>query len=530
MRRFLVPLFVLLLVVAACGDDADTSGDADAGGSPEVAVGPPQPGGEITYGLANDGTGFDTTSAITPGANRIVTALSDTLVSMAPGGEWQPDLAESLTPNADATAWTIKLRDGVTFHDGASLDAAAVKANMDAYKASPTVGFAFGRVSSIDVVDPLTVQVNMGLPWAAFPYILTGQPGWMVSPETIGSNDTMVSTGAFMLESWNPGDSARVVRNPNYWRADEGLPYLDAITFKVIPEQSTRVQALETGDIQAYAEPGSVNLADLEASDDVDVYRSEGGGNEALVILNTDVAPVDDVRVRTGLAMAVDRQLIIDNFRDGLTEPADSFFSPDNRFWVENGYPDFDLDGAAELIAEYEDEVGDVAITLTHSNLSPADQIAEVIASFWEDAGVDVTLDPIGPEAAVDRVLDDDFEAITWIQFGAPDPDVEYVFFHSSMGALNWSNLIDEEIDAAFDAGREALDDDARAEAYADLQLRLVEQMPFVWIDHVESVEAVAHDPSLQGFADATFPGGDERLPMVNGMQQSYSQLWLVSG
>jgi ABC-type transport system substrate-binding protein len=352
----------------------------------------------------------------------------------------------------------------------------------------------------------------------------------MVSPETIGSNDTMIGTGAFMLDNWTPGDSARVVRNPDYWRADEGLPYLDAITFKVIPEQSTRIQALETGDIQAYAEPGSANLSDLEASDAVEIYRSEGGGNETLFILNTAVAPVDDVRVRTALAMSVDRQLIIDNFRDGLTEPADSFFSPDNRFWVDSGYPDFDLDGAAELIAEYEDEVGDVAITLTHSNLSPADQIAEVVASFWEDAGVDVTLDPIAPEAAVDRVLNDDFEAIGWIQFGAPDPDVEYVFFHSSMGALNWSNLVDEQIDAAFDAGREALDDDARAAAYADLQNRLAELMPFVWIDHVESVEAVAMAPTVGGFDDATFPGGDVRLPMINGLQQSYSHLWLAEG
>jgi peptide/nickel transport system substrate-binding protein len=321
-----------------------------------------------------------------------------------------------------------------------------------------------------------------------------------------------------------------VVRNPDYWRAEEGLPYLDAITFKVIPEQSTRVQALATGDIDAYAEPGSSNLAELEESEDVDVHRSEGGGNEFLIILNTDVAPVDDVRVRTALAMAVDRQLIIDNFRDGLTVPAESFFSPDNRFWVENGYPEFDLDAAAELISNYEQDNGDVAITLTHSEISPTDAIAEVIASFWEDAGVDVTLDPIGPEVAVGRVIADDFQAITWIQFGAPDPDVEYVFFHSSMGALNWSNLIDSEIDEAFDAGRRALDDDERAEAYSDLQKRLAEVMPFVWIDHLESVEAVVFDPSLRGFDDSTFPDGSLRLPMINGLQQSYGQLWLAGG
>ena len=572
MRRLFALLFAFALLASACGGD-DSSGDAadggtagtdasqtdDAGtvdgdgadeaaddgaaddaddaaaGADDAAAGAdgddgnaePRQGGEIVYGISADGTGFDLTKAMTPGSARIANALNDYLVGITPEGDWHPDVAESLTSNEDATEWTLTLREGIVFHDGASLDAEAVKANMDAYRTSPSVGFGYRDVASVDVVDPLTVLITMARPWAAFPYILSGQPGLMVSPSTIGNADDMVGVGPFKLENWNPGDSARVVRNPDYWRADEGLPHLDAITFKVIPEGNDRRTAMESDDLAAYAEPGSANIADLIASPDYDIHTSPGGGNEFLIILNTAKPPFDDAGVRVALAQAIDRQLLIENFRSGMTTPADSFFSPDSRYSVDNGYPDFDLQAAADAIAEYESTHDPVAVTLTHQDSGSADDIAEVVASFWEDAGVDVTLEPTRGDSAVDRALSDSFDAITWFQFGAPDPDIEYIFFHSSMGFLNWSNLVDPEIDEALDRGREATDEAGRASAYADLQVRLAEVMPIIWIDHLATVEAVAARAELKGFSDSTFVDGSPRTPMVNGYQHSYGQFWL---
>jgi len=134
-------------------------------------------GGEITWGLGNDGTGFNTTAAIAPGSIRLITAMNDSLVSLTAEAQWAPNLAESVTPNDDFTSWTITMRPGLTFHDGAPVDGEAVRANLQAFKDSPSVGFSFASVATITAVDELSVEVAMSSPWAAFPYALVRQPG-----------------------------------------------------------------------------------------------------------------------------------------------------------------------------------------------------------------------------------------------------------------------------------------------------------------------------------------------------------------
>jgi len=312
-------------------EDDDQLTSSGEGGGVDPATLEPVAGGEITFGLSNDGTGFDTTAAVSPGSIRIITALNDSLVSLTADATWTPNLAESLTPNDDFTLWTITMRPGLTFHDGAPVDGEAVRANLQAFKDGPTVGFAFANVESITAVDELSVEVAMVTPWASFPYALVVQPGWMVSPETIGTNETFVGTGPFVLESWTPGDGARVVRNPDYWRADEGLPYLDAINFKFLVDQGVKRQAFEAGDIQGYVSPGDEDIVDFLVDDEVDIWIGTAGANEYLWILNTTAPPFDDVRVRRAVAHAIDRDFVIDTFRSGLTEPADGPINPASK-------------------------------------------------------------------------------------------------------------------------------------------------------------------------------------------------------
>ncbi len=275
----------------------------------------PQYGGVLRVGLAGDGTGFNTNAAISPGSTRIINALNDTLVAFDTEGNPAPRLAESVTPNEDATVWTITMRPGITFHDGVAVDAAAVKTNLDAFRASPSVGYGMASVQEIVVLDELTLEVRLASSWFAFDNYLGGQPGWMVSPQTIGENERFVGTGPFVLESWTPGDSARVVRNENYWR--EGAPYLDAIEFKFIPDGTVRRQALESGDIDLYINVQDFDILDFLEDDAVDVWIGQASSNESLFVLNTAAPPFDDLRVRQAMAYALDRQLIIDAIAAG---------------------------------------------------------------------------------------------------------------------------------------------------------------------------------------------------------------------
>lgn len=513
---------------AAPLEDEDQITSEGEGGDVDLATLEPVAGGEITWGLTNDGTGFDTTGAIAPGSIRVITAMTDGLVGLDVNADWAPNLAESLTPNDDFTSWTITMRPDLTFHDGEPVTGEAVRANLQAFKDSPTVGFVFGVVESITAVDDLSVQVDMSSPWAAFPFGLVGQAGWMVSPSTIGTNETFVGTGPFMLESWTPGDGARVVRNPDYWRADEGLPYLDAINFKFLVDQTVKRQALEAGDVQGYISPGDEDIVDFLEDDDVDVWIGTAGANEYLWLLNTTAAPFDDLRVRRAMAHAIDKQFLIDTFRSGLTVPANGPLNPSDRWYSENNYPQFDPAAAQALVDEYEAEVGPIEFELSIEPNPSVIEVAEVMMSFLADVGIDGTIKEIGQGQSAITAIQDDYQAFSWFQFGSPDPDGNYVFFHSTGGVLNWSNLVSADIDAGLEAGRQNVDEAARREGYAQFLGALGDEVPMLWIDHLNGVEAAVTIPELNGIGS---PGmlrdGSPSLPMTDGSFFAWPFVWL---
>lgn len=513
-------------VAAPLEDEEQLTSQGEGGSGSDSEPGDAVFGGEVTWGLTNDGSGFDTTGTVSQGSIRIINSLSDPICGLTLEGGWAPNTAESVVPNDDFTVWTITMRPGITFHDGAPLDAAAVVANMQAYKNSPTVGFGFAPVQEIVAIDELSLEVRMSSPWAAFPFTLVNQPGWMVSPETIGRNDTFVGTGPFMLESWTPGDGAKVVRNPNYWR-DE-LPYLDAINFKFLVEQTVKRQALEAGDIHGYISPGDEDIVDYLGDDGVDVWIGTAGANEYVYILNVKKEPVDDIRVRQALAYAVDRQFLIDTFRSGLTTPADGPINPSSQWFAQTDYPDYDPDRAAELVAEYEADVGPIEFEVSIEPNPSVVEVLEVVISFWQDAGIDASIKEIGLSDSVTRVIVDDFQAISWFQFGSPDPDGLYVFMHSNGGILNWSNLESAKMDEGLDLGRQNPDYETRLRGYTMVQEALAEELPMIWIDHLNGVEAAVTIPELHGIGQSgELPDGEASLPMTDGSFFSWTGVWL---
>lgn len=572
LRRWMIALLALALLAASCGgsgddgdsgDGADASGDdsaqadddlleaaqaanddqetgtntADAGGEgdqvggiTDVEEGRAAEGGGIVYGIDSDGTGFNTLDTIVPGSIRMIVPVVESLTQILANGDWAPLLAKDLVPNDDFTVWTIHLREGIVFHDGTPLDANAVKANLLAFKFSPNVGFVMSYVDEFVVVDDLTVEVHMKQPWATYPSSLTGQAGWMVSPATIGQVDHAVGTGAFEMVEWRPGDGASYVKFDDYWRADEGIPTLDWLEIKVIPEQAARRQALEAGDIQAYASPSDADLLDFLADDNVNVYQSGLGGNEFLLVPNLNVAPLDDIRIRRALVHAVDRDLLIDTFRSGLGEKASSFLEPNSRWYVETDYPDYDMATAQALVAEYEAENGPVSLTISSSSRESTIEVVEFMMSFWEEAGIEVELERVDPSAIVSRVITDDFQLMTWAQHSAADPDGEWVFFNSQGGTnfLNWSNHNFTEIDDALNRGRATDDFDTRFEAYADLQRLFAEHMPLLWIDHLSGSEGVVSIAGVEGLNAARFPDGQEGAGVVAGSFHTYAGIYYV--
>ena len=178
-----------LTTIAIVAGTVGTGGIAHAAARPAASVGKAGGGGTITYGVEGKTTQFcpyKTQAAIS--GIMIMQSMYDTITYPTSDGRVVPYLAKSVTPNADYSQWTITLREGIKFHDGTPLDAAALKLNMDKWKEGILLQFVFSNMGQIDVVDPLTVKVTMKKPWIAFPWYLwtTGRTG-IAAPAQLNS-------------------------------------------------------------------------------------------------------------------------------------------------------------------------------------------------------------------------------------------------------------------------------------------------------------------------------------------------------
>jgi peptide/nickel transport system substrate-binding protein len=209
-----------------------------------IGKGTPKRGGSLVMGIDTEEDGFDPTSARwDEGGFLYGRTIFDPLAIVTAAGAVQPYLAQSITPNADYTAWTITLRSGIVFHDGTPLNAAALQLNLTKQQASPLVGPAFAAyIKGSEVTGPLSVTINMKAPWVPFDFFLAqAQTGYIAAPSMLNSptgTSHPVGTGPFVFQEWIPNSHFTATANPHYWRP--GLPYLDSITFKPIIVPTSR--------------------------------------------------------------------------------------------------------------------------------------------------------------------------------------------------------------------------------------------------------------------------------------------------
>ncbi|HEY4028533.1 MAG TPA: ABC transporter substrate-binding protein, partial [Candidatus Dormibacteraeota bacterium] len=216
--------------------------DACGSGSTSNLPSTPRRGGSVTFATEAEINSFDARQGAWDSTGlQYARTVFDPLFTQAADGTVQPYLAQSISHSADYMQWTIKLRSGITFHDGSPLDATVVKANLDGVAQSPLTGPALFNLDKVTVVDPMTVMVTTKSPWVPFPIYLTGQLGHIAGLKQLADTSgkaSPIGTGPFVFKEWLPGDHFTATRNPSYWR--QGLPYLDSITYKPIPDPQSR--------------------------------------------------------------------------------------------------------------------------------------------------------------------------------------------------------------------------------------------------------------------------------------------------
>ncbi|GAA3132863.1 ABC transporter substrate-binding protein [Nonomuraea salmonea] len=538
MRRWRTPAALLLAatLLMACSGQRPVA-EGPPGGEP-AATGPTQ-GGRLVYALSADANGFNpVTDQFAAQSYSMVGTIIEPLVSVAEDGDWKPYLAESVTPNKTYDEWTIKVRSGISFSDGMSLTGDIVKANLEAQKASPLTAAVFVPITSFELADPMTVKVVLNQPWVAFPYYLSTQTGMMVPPASLSDPKAAslkpVGTGPFIFKEYVPDNRMVVTRNPRYWR--QGLPYLDEIEFRVLPDTQTRAQTLEAGGVDAMGTSRDEDLTKFGAMKDTyTVHRAEGMAvAEYMFLLNTAVAPLDDVRVRRALAHATDRETVISTLRGGLTQPADGPWSKDSKWYTEGGYPGYDPVKAAALVKEVEAEKGPIRFELISTPDPNTMQGVELAQDMWRKAGIDVTIKQADQADLINRAITGNFAATVWTQFSSQDPDGEYIWMHQGYAkpvgevSLNMTRLKDDELSAAFDRGRAVADEAVRKQAYATVQERLRELVPYVFIDHLDTGAIVARN-KVRGIGEHLLPDGEKGLPLTGSPipYHPFGQLWV---
>src|SRR5262249_10044939 len=313
---------------------------------------------------------------------QVARAIYDTLTAPDADGKIKPFLAESVTPNADYTEWTIKLRPNVTFSDGSPLTAQVVKNNLDAYRGKYPARnplpftFVFSDVTDVKVVDPLTVSVTTKRPWVAFPWFLwgSGRVGIMGQKQLDSKqcNKDLVGTGPFKEQSWTVNNAFVAVKNPDYWQKDQDgnqLPYLDKITFKPLEDGQARLNSLESGDFNVIhtSDPLQIEqIRDKAKAGSLNNLESDKFGEIGYIMLNAATAPFNNLTARQVLAYGIDRQKVNEIRAAGIPTLAQGPFAPGSVGYLKDaGFPSYDKTKAESLVKQYKQETGkDLEFTL----------------------------------------------------------------------------------------------------------------------------------------------------------------------
>jgi peptide/nickel transport system substrate-binding protein len=529
-------------LLEACGSSSSgSSSTAGASSRPNgISTAPPKRGGKLIFGTEAEEKGFDPTTA-TYDATGILYARTvfDPLATLAADGSVAPYLAQSITPNADYTVWTIVMRPNLVFHDNTPCDAAAVAYNLQAQKASLLTSSAVSNISTITAADNLTVVVTMHTPWVPFDYYLAGgigggQIAYIAAPSMLrssGGTTHPVGTGPFVFEVWNQNANFTATRNPHYWRS--GYPYLDTIEYRPIPDPEQLYNSLQSGSVDIIHTSVASVIKPLRTDTSLayidDSTTTIGEPDIDCVLLNLSKPPFDNPKIRQAAAMACSSEAYVKIITEGIQETSNGPFTPGSPFYGPTGYPAPDVAKATQLVSEVAAAQGHpVSLALTSTPDSFTIKIAEFIQQELEAVGMKVTIDTVEQDQTINSGLLGNFQAQVWRQFGAVDPDLNYIFWSptqiNASFSINMARNDDPAMETALQKGRQSPAAADRASAYQQVGSLMGADIPYIW--NARTIWAVAAEPTVQNFNNPTLPSGGQAYGMFTGYIWP-TQIWL---
>ena len=545
----LAMVLTLAFVAAACGSSGHK---AQATAGTTTATLKPQYGGSLVVGIRAETNGWNPAQAQWADTGSLEgSTVLEPLARVGADSGAKPWLATSWYPNTDFTKWVINLQKGVTFQDGTPFNAAAVVKNIEASAKGPLSGLAIGPMFKDEkVLTNYSVVVDLTQPWAAFPSsFLDGGSAYIMAPSQIaaGAAGTQhpVGTGPFEFDSWTQNDSFRVKKYANYWGGlDEnnkrrtGLPYLNSIEFRVIPDDGTRTSALQGGDINMEY---TTNAGDANKLASTYTVIKDWDTESAFVMPNTAPTvggqpnPLSNIHARMALAYATDRNAIAKQEGEGVKVPT-SPWSPTNPWGMpdsQNGYVNYDLNKAKSEVAAYEQATGAKSLSFTLSGLPSIDdqKVLQELQAQWKQAGITVKIETLEQTAYITKIATGGYQAAFFRNYGYPDPDQDYYFWSSTTAkgvgniSINFTQYTTSQIDQDLTTGRGSGYANIRKPAYDNLVKQLNAAATNIWMYSTPYSFIAQH--SVHGF-DAY--DGPEHIAFGNYLPKTWwSEIWLQS-
>jgi len=476
----------------------------------------------LRFGLAEDPDVLDPTLARTFVGRIVFAALCDKLFDIDEKLNIVPQLAAAYEWSPDHKALTIKVRPGVTFHDGEKLDATAVKYNIERHK-TMTGSNRRGElapVASVDVVDPMTVRLNLSAPFAPLLAALADRAGMMVSPKAAqAAGDKFgahpVCSGPFRFVERVAQDRIVLERYTGYW--NKGDIYLEKIVYLPIVDSTVRLANLKSGQLDFIERmlPSDVPALKTDPRFKISTITEIGYQGITLNVGKSDLAQKNplgkDPRVREAFELALDRDGIVQVVAEGEATVGNQWVAPTNPFYAKNmPIPKRDVARAKALLQEA--GVPNPTVTLMTPTTSEPQKIAQVVQAMVKEAGFDVKIQSTEFATSLDLADKGQFEAYVLAWSGRADPDGNIYSFDACKQPLNYAGYCKQEVDELLNRSRSAGDLAERRKAYEQIAAIVLKDRPIVYLYHRHWLWA--YTARLSGFR--TVPDG---LVRVQGLK-----------
>ncbi|MEU4743965.1 ABC transporter substrate-binding protein, partial [Actinosynnema sp. NPDC023658] len=515
----------LLALSAACTGEVP---DQQAGGEPVD-------GGTLTFAVDREPNCLDPHVSPAEATALIGRGVFDSLVAQDPAGGFHPWLARSWQVSADLRTYTFDLRDDVRFHDGTPLDAAAVKASFDRIADPATKSLyaatLLGPYEGTTVVDADTAEVRFTKPFAPFLQAASTTYLGIASPKALtgfaGSLcDHLVGSGPFTYERHVAQQEVALRRNPDHaWAAEgqrAGPARLERLVFRFVPESTTRLGGLTSGQVDAAAAIPAESVAGVRDDPALEFHSTPVQGAAETLYLNTSRAPFDDVRVRTAVQRGIDVDGLVRSVYFGQRERAWSILSPSTPYYDrgtegtwghdralaerlldESGWTGRDAEGyrtkaGARLVARW-------PYTELQASTERRGTLAQAIQAQAKELGIDVQR-PVVQAGDLYRMVALGVYELTDTSWTRADPDVLRAFLTSGQAppaGQNYSRVRDPELDSWLGEAAATGDEGTRRSLYARAQQRAVRDalavplyVPVQAVGTARPVSGLAFDPA----------------------------------